>query len=275
VTVARSDRVLDIAAGSLSGSCVHGPDTSDVQMLDVLIASRGVPAPRPVGGAIISTAVHAAVVLTMLGGAHRSAELAASELSRLRESTLTPPKFIVPPNRGAPPAVERIQYIAMGAGTSRDGTAKSRKKFDKNGDFGFAQLAGSETPPVAPSITVPESTLPDNAYSVLDVDSAAVRDPNSAAPAYPPVMMLKGIEGHATMRFVIDSTGTIDLSTVTLLDASHAEFVQAVREAMPKMRFHPAKVGLQSVRQLAEQLFRFELKKGETNELGAASAKKP
>lgn len=242
-------------------------------MLEVLFASRGVRTPRPVAGAIISTAVHAAVVLAMIVGAHQSEQLRLEERARRLEEALLKPQFIIPPNRGALPSFEQIRYLAIGAGTEQDGVANSRKKFDKHGEFGMPGLAGARAVPAVPTLKVPESALPDNAYSVLDVDSAAVRDPDSAAPAYPSVMMLKGIAGHATMRFVIDSTGMIDLSTVTLLDASHAEFVQAVREAMPKMRFHPAKMGLQAVRQLAEQLFKFELKKVASSESAAASKK--
>jgi TonB family protein len=248
-------------------------------MLEVLFASRGVRTPRPVAGAIISTAIHAVVVLAMIVGphwsAHRSAQLRLDERARRLEEALLKPQFIIPPNRGALPSLEQIRYLAIGAGTETYGVANSRKKFNKHGDFGMPELAGARAVPAVPTLKVPESVLPDNAYSVLDVDSAAVRDPDSAAPAYPPVMMLKGIEGHATMRFVIDSTGIIDLSTVALLEASHAEFVQAVREAMPKMRFHPAKMGLQAVRQLAEQLFKFELKKVASSESAAASKKKP
>jgi outer membrane biosynthesis protein TonB len=216
--------------------------------------------------------VHAAVVLSLIVGAHRS-ERARLELLRRLQETSVKPTFIVPPNRGTPPASERIRYLAMGGGQADDGVSNARKKFDKRGDFGMAQIRGAETPPETPTMRVPESALPDNAYSVLDVDSAAVRDPSSAAPAYPPVMMLKSIEGFATMRFVIDTTGLIDLSTVKLLDASHAEFVQAVREAMPRMRFHPAKMGLETVRQLAEQLFKFEIKRVASSETGPASKK--
>jgi hypothetical protein len=242
-------------------------------MLEVLFASRGVRTPRPVAGAIISTAVHAAVVLAMIVATHRSAQLRLEERARRLDETLLKPKFIIPPNRGAAPSFEQIRYLAIGSGTETDGVANSRKKFDKHGDFGMPAIAGAKAMPAVPAMNVPEPALPDNAYSVLDVDSAAVRDPDSAAPAYPPVMMLKSIEGHANMRFVIDTTGIIDLSTVTLLDASHAEFVQAVREAMPKMRFHPAKMGLHAVRQLAEQLFKFELKKVASSE--SAASKRP
>jgi periplasmic protein TonB len=229
-------------------------------MLEVLFASRGVRTPRPVAGAIVSAAMHGVVLMALVVNASRSARERLEFLQHQLDQSKILPMFLVPPNRGAPPMVEQIQYMAMGAGNAADGIAASKKKFDKKGDLGLAQIKGAEAPPQVAIPAIAESTVPDNAFSVLDVDSAAVRDPSSAAPAYPPLMREKGIEGYATLRFVIDSTGLIDMATVTLVDASHAEFVQAVRDAMPKMRFRPAMMGLQAVRQLAEQPFKFEIK---------------
>lgn len=243
-------------------------------MLEVLFASRGVRAPRPVAGAIISTAMHVAIVLATVASANRSARERFEFLRQHADEAVRQPSFLVPPNRGAPPTYEQIQYVAMGAGNATEGVVSSKKKFDKDADFGLAEIKGAEAAPQVSTPSVAESTVPDNAFSVLDVDSAAVRDPNSAAPAYPQLMREKGIEGFATLRFVIDSTGLIDMATVSLVDASHAEFVQAVREAMPRMRFRPAMMGLQAVRQLAEQPFKFEIKALASSESTSPSARK-
>jgi TonB family protein len=102
------------------------------------------------------------------------------------------------------------------------------------------------------------------AFSLLDVDTVAVRDPDSAAPSYPSELAQRGVEGFAAMRFVVDSTGLIDLATVTTLDASNELFVRAVRAAMPQMHFRAARMGSVAVRQLAEQEFRFELRPAQT-----------
>src|SRR6185437_14138142 len=56
------------------------------------------------------------------------------------------------------------------------------------------------------------------AFALLDVDSGAVRDPRSAAPSYPADMEARGIEGMVKVRFVVDSTGLVDLSTVKVLE---------------------------------------------------------
>jgi TonB family protein len=225
-------------------------------MLEVLLESRGARAPRPVAGVAISVAVHFAALVAM----GVSAQHAAEELARrLEQDRIDPPIFVVPPNRAIPSRAEKLRFIELGGGTSDKGTPDGAKKLADQGDFSAPLIAGSESPVDVPEVPTPQST-PDNAFSIVDVDSAAIRDPSSAAPAYPPMMMAKGVEGYATMRFVVDSTGLVDLHTVQLLDATHAEFVQAVHEALPKMKFRPARMGTHSVRQLADQMFRFEIR---------------
>jgi hypothetical protein len=46
-----------------------------------------------------------------------------------------------------------------------------------------------------------------------------------------------------------------------VVKATHPEFVQAVREAMPKMRFRPAILGGYKVRQLVQQNFSFKIQR--------------
>jgi outer membrane biosynthesis protein TonB len=223
-------------------------------MLEVLLESRGVKEPRPVFETLISAAVHAAIVLAFIVAAPRLVHELSDELSQ----KLT---FLIPVDRGSPSPEQHLTYMAIGGGVADEGLPRAETKtIDPKGEFALPQITGTPTDPNVP-IPVPiEPQVADNAYSVVEVDSAAVRDTTSAAPAYPHVMMIKRIEGYAAMRFVVDSTGLIDMGTVELLQATNAEFVQAVRDAMPRMRFRPAKMGVLAVRQLAEQLFKFEMR---------------
>ena len=102
-----------------------------------------------------------------------------------------------------------------------------------------------------------EAASAQSAFLLKDLDSAAVRDPESAAPLYPPRLQAQGIEGMAVVRFVVDSTGRVDLASFRLVEASHPLFVAAVRDALPKMKFHAAIMGSKRVRQLVEQPFLF------------------
>ena len=236
-------------------------------MLEVLLESRGVRQKRPLIATCISTLVHLTIVVALVwGGRHLAGQLGDDLVQQL--------SFIVPVDRGSPSPQQHLTYVAMGGGVSDRGMLEAdKRRVDEKGAFALPQIAGAPTEPDVPVLapTTPQSA--DNAYSVIEVDSAAVRDSSSAAPAYPHVMMTKGIEGYAAMRFVVDSTGLIDMGTVELLQATHAEFVQAVREAMPRMKFRPAKVGVATVRQLAEQLFKFEIR--HTSSATEPLAKKP
>lgn len=69
--------------------------------------------------------------------------------------------------------------------------------------------------------------------------------------------------------YVVDTTGFADVSSFEVIRATHPGFVQAVRDALPHMRFSPAKIGAVHVRQLVEQPFTFRI----TAQLNAGSAK--
>ena len=118
---------------------------------------------------------------------------------------------------------------------------------------------GAEPTQEAGDFQIPRSPDGDKAYTVLEVDSAIVRDPASAAPEYPAHLLREGIEGSAAVRFVVDSTGAVDTLTFRVLGATHADFAVAVRRALPFMHFRPAVQAGRRVRQLVEQSFSFKI----------------
>lgn len=224
--------------------------------------------PRPVLGAVVSAGLHVAVFASLLvGGRHVVAGLADAVEQSVR--------YLIPPDRAALAVQPRLGYTApvsgaesgVGVATGSSGAllvatpAHRRAK----ATLGDSDRSAREIPP---------PTAAENAYSILDVDSTAARDPESAAPVYPPLMVEKEIEGSALIRFVVDSTGSIDFATVQIIRATNPLFAQAVTDAMPGMRFHPAKAGNKAVRQLAEQLFRFQLQRP-TAASAPPAAKKP
>ena len=81
----------------------------------------------------------------------------------------------------------------------------------------------------------------------------------SAAPAYPPELLGEGIEGYVIVRYVVGSDGRADSSSLAVLTTTHRGFADAVRAALPYMRFTPARVDGRPVRQLVEQPFRFQI----------------
>ena len=99
----------------------------------------------------------------------------------------------------------------------------------------------------------------DSVYSIIDVDSAASRYEWSAAPAFPPSMLEKRLGGYVKAQFVVDDIGYADTTTLRILESTHPEFSKAVRDALPFMRFSPAKIGNQRVSQLVQQEFTFRV----------------
>jgi len=219
-------------------------------MLEVLLESRGARTPRPLYEATISAVTHGAIVVLIVIGPSMSNHLI---IPQHEDGETTAPKFVVPPDRSAPPQQEHTQFMSVGG--------KGTEQVDEPEPRQSDQQASAATDAVENKMGVTSARLAEDAYSVVDVDSAAVRDPSSAAPSYPPAMMSLNIEGAATMKFVVDTTGRVDLGTVQTIAATNPAFVHAVLDALPKMRFHPARVGALAVRQMAMEEFKFQLKR--------------
>jgi len=104
-----------------------------------------------------------------------------------------------------------------------------------------------------------EVPRPDTVFSVLEVDSTVQRYEGSAAPAYPPNLLANGTEGVVYAQFVVDTSGSVDTTSIRVLSSAHPAFELSVRDALRSMKFRPAKRGSHKVRQLVEQHFRFTI----------------
>jgi protein TonB len=60
-------------------------------------------------------------------------------------------------------------------------------------------------------------------------------------------------------QYIVDTTGFADTTSFTVLQATNPEFVSAVRDVLPYMRFEPARIGASKVRQLVQQQFTFKI----------------
>jgi len=164
-------------------------------------------------------------------------------------------RYLLPPDRpSVPSSEERVRWSASQAGAvpvaRPDVYSESRTP------------AGTPTPAErdgAAPVPLAEAAAAENAFTLLDVDTVAVRDPTSAVPAYPRLLERQGIEGMAVVRFVVDSTGRADVETFRIIETNHPLFGAAVREALPGMKFHPATVGPRKVRQMVEIPFGFQI----------------
>ncbi len=109
----------------------------------------------------------------------------------------------------------------------------------------------------------------------FEVDSAVRRDPFSAAPEYPPDLLELNIEGSAFVLYVVDSTGAVDMRSYRVVRATHPGFAAAVQSALPRMRFSPAVLHGQPVRQLVQQNFAFKIQRPDTTRPARKPPSKP
>ena len=89
--------------------------------------------------------------------------------------------------------------------------------------------------------------------------AAATRDPASDGPRYPDALREKGVQGEVLVEFAVDTAGHADPATFTVVESTHPLFVDAVREALPNMRFTPAVAHGRHVRQLVRLPMKFKL----------------
>lgn len=85
--------------------------------------------------------------------------------------------------------------------------------------------------------------------------------PGNSAPRYPDVLRSANIEGEVLAQFVVGPNGLADTSTFKAVRSTHSLFTDAVRSALPRMRFTPAAVGGLPVKQLVQMPFQFNLSK--------------
>lgn len=96
-------------------------------------------------------------------------------------------------------------------------------------------------------------------YVDSQVDKPAAPDRSNAPPEYPELLRREGVEGTVMAQFVVDTTGRADVTTFRVLKPAHPLFVQAVRNALPKMKFSPAERDGRKVKQLVRAPFAFRI----------------
>jgi protein TonB len=206
---------------------------------------------------MVSLAAHAILIGVWVGVTLPTASLPSDGLSN--RLYYIPPPDKPPPSRASR---ETVRYITLDDGPGRGpgpAAIDARKPFtavEPTPAPGGARV--DSVPPAPPSAPIASEST-DSVFTELEVDSTVVRSQLSAAPAYPLDLLAKHVEGTAVVRYVVDTTGFADTGSFSVVRATDPGFVRAVREALPYMRFSPAKIGLRKVRQLVEQPFTFKI----------------
>jgi len=201
-----------------------------------------------VGGSM--TAQVSAVFAVAMG--YAAMQASRPEIPDLDEN----PSFLAPFRQSVPrPVQERLSFAAIGGAVAPVVPTTPTTQAPRELVAPVPEVSGGDARPASEEREV----VPERAFSDIEVDSAVVRDSTSAGPDYPPEMLAKGIEGSVLATFIVDTTGRPDTTTFLALEATHPAFSAAVRAALPKMKFRPAMMAGQRVRQLVEQRFGFRV----------------
>ena len=130
------------------------------------------------------------------------------------------------------------------------------KKVTDEADFSGKGVAGGIAKGVAGG-TGP--VVQDQPYFEFQVEKPVAPVPGTSGPRYPEILKSSNVEGEVLAQFVVDTLGRVENGSFKVLKSSHALFEQAVKQALPNMRFLPAEVGGRKVKQLVQQPFQFAL----------------
>lgn len=86
--------------------------------------------------------------------------------------------------------------------------------------------------------------------------------PGQMGPDYPAPLRSDRPDGVVVVRFVIDTLGHVEPPSLLVVESSHPLFVEAVRTALERLRFLPARFSGQRVRVRMVQRFEFHLASG-------------
>jgi TonB family protein len=110
-------------------------------------------------------------------------------------------------------------------------------------------------------LNVPFYQLRFPVFFEFETDKPALTLPGSPAPKYPEELRQANIEGELLVQFVVDTLGRADMRTVRLLGPRqvYREFLQAVIDVLPRMRFSAALYRGCKVKQMVQLPFAFKL----------------
>ena len=81
-------------------------------------------------------------------------------------------------------------------------------------------------------------------------------------PVYPELLRQAGIEGQVILEARVDSTGRVQGTSVSVVSATHAGFVEPARQALIATLFRPARVNGRAVLMLVRVPFAFSIRGG-------------
>ncbi len=220
------------------------------------------------GASVFSTVFHVAVIgasifATANAGMEQEEEVVQKvDFVEVKKDEPPPPEEKAPPPPDAvvaPPPPKGFQVLAAPVNIPDViPEIDLSKALTNEDDFSGKGVAGGVASGVVGG-TGPVNV--DQPYFDFQVEKPVGAVPGSDGPRYPDILRSGGVEGQVLAQFVVDTTGRVDIASFRVLRSDHAMFEQAVRSALPRMRFFPAEIGGRKVKQLVQQPFVFALQR--------------
>ncbi len=87
--------------------------------------------------------------------------------------------------------------------------------------------------------------------------TAGLLDPTALRIEYPPTLFAEAVPGLVIAEYVVDTLGRVEEGTFSIVSSTHPLFSEAVRTALVRASYTPARRGGRRVRQLLHQPFTF------------------
>ncbi len=225
---------------------------------------------RTTGGMITSAIVHAVLIVLAVEGTLQAKEKLEKPKAEKVEFVDVKKKEPPPPKEEPPPPPKQIVVAPPPPKGFQVLTAPIKvpdvlpdidlnKKVTDEADFSGKGVQGGSAKGVVGG-TLPPSDQP---YFEFQVEKQVQQIPGTGNLRYPDMLRSANVEGEVLAQFVVDADGRYEAGTFKVLKSSHELFTQAVKNALPNMRFYAAEVGGKKVKQLVQQPFTFSLTKGD------------
>ena len=191
------------------------------------------------------------LIVPPVSHADRANAAAAHDSATIKDAVYLLPMW---PTQSSRPRAEHVQFATIGP-TAIGGVVGPPPRTDR-----------PKGPPVPPApvadygpVALPDSFEGSKVYIEPEVERPVARDPASDGPQYPEYLRTRGIEGSVVIKFIVDTMGRADSGSFRVVETSQVAFADAVRVALPRMKFVPAEQYGRHVPQLVMQEFRFIL----------------
>lgn len=232
-------------------------------MLGVLLESRAT-RQRRAGGAMMSVAAHLAIVALVAATAARvttsAVEHPAPVVLRFQPAPPTPARIVAAPAAPASPRIiaPTFALLRLAAPTRIPSTIPpviqvAAQPYD-------SVMIGA---PRGATRGIPTGIIGDATSAPADNDwrgsEVLMHLIATVKPRYPDYLRGAGVDGRVLVRFTVDTSGRVDMSSVKVLESTHDLFTRSVMDALRGFRFKPAEVAGRRVSALAEMPFEFQL----------------